>query len=258
MNPDSYTCRPFPPGRTFFVDAMDVGGRKHCMHGLIEVDVSISRRRLREIKERDGEALSFTGFIVYCCARAVDQNKPVQAYRDWRNRLIVFDDVDVLVPVERVRGEHFTQAVIRAANRKSVREISQEIREIQHGAQPAGGSQFFKRYAALPGLLRRLFFRVIYSRPELLKQAAGTVMVTSVGMFGEGAGWGVAPVGHALTVTIGGTVRRPVVVQGQVEEREHACITVTLDHAVVDGAPAARFIAQLKELLARGSGLFEA
>jgi pyruvate/2-oxoglutarate dehydrogenase complex dihydrolipoamide acyltransferase (E2) component len=237
---------------------MDVGGRKHCIHGLIEVDVSVPRERLREIKERGDTGLSFTGFIIYCCARAVDQNKAVQAYRDWRNRFIVFNDVDVLVPVERVRGEHFTQAVIRAANRKSVREISREIRQVQYGAQPGNDSRFFKRYAALPGFLRRLFFKVIYGRPELLKKAAGTVMVTSVDMFGEGAGWGVAPVGHALTVTIGGTVRRPVMVQGQVEEREHACITITLDHDVVDGAPAARFIVQLKDLLACGSGLLEA
>ena len=98
---------------------------------------------------------------------------------------------------------------------------------------------------------------MIYGRPGLLKKYCGTVMVTSVGMFGEGAGWGVAPVGHALTVTIGGTVRRPHVMKGQVEEREHACITITMDHDVVDGAPAARFIQQLKGFLECGSGLFE-
>ena len=35
-----------------------------------------------------------TAFIIACLA-AIDVNKRMHAYRDWRNRLILFDDVDV-------------------------------------------------------------------------------------------------------------------------------------------------------------------
>lgn len=60
----------------------------------------------------------------------------MQVYRDWRNRLILIDDVDVFTPVERVvegRPE-VHRTVIRAANRKSVQEIHLEIRQARSEA----------------------------------------------------------------------------------------------------------------------------
>ena len=258
MSHETYTVKPFPPARHFFVDGMEFGGRKHCIHGLIEVDVTKPRQRIREIKEQTGEALSFTGFIVYCCARVVDQNKRVHAYRDWRNRLILFDEVDIYVPVERAGGGLFSHAIIRAANQKSVKDIHQEIRQAQSRAMPdKAPGRFIKWYAAIPRFLRRFFFWIIYGRPHLFKKYMGTVMVTSVGMFGTGAGWGIGPVGHALTVTVGGIVCRPCAKNGQLEDREHLCLTITFDHDNIDGAPAARFLQQFKELIESGSGLFE-
>ena len=169
MSRDTYTIHPFSPARRFFVDGMDFGGCQHCMHGLIEVDVTIPRRRILEIKQRSGESLSFTGFIAYCCARVVDQNKRVQAYVDWRHRLILFDDVDVCVPVERPGGSIFSWVIIRSAQRKSVHEIHQEIRQTQaRVAAPAGstGRGFPTWYTQIPRFLRRIFFRYLYARPD--------------------------------------------------------------------------------------------
>lgn len=258
MTPDTYTIKPFPPSRRFFVDGMDFGGRKHCIHGLIEIDITKPRQRLAEVKQRTGQSLSFTGFIVYCCAQVVDHNKLVHAYRDWRHRLVLFDDVDVFVPVERPGGGLFSHVIIRLANRKSVQDIHREIRQAQSRARPGTGTgRFLRRYAAIPRFLRHAFFRVIYARPQLLKRYAGTVMVTSVGMFGTGGGWGIGPSGHTLVVTVGGIVARPCLVNGRLENREHLCLTLTFDHAVVDGAPAARFIQQFKELIEDASGLPE-
>jgi pyruvate/2-oxoglutarate dehydrogenase complex dihydrolipoamide acyltransferase (E2) component len=258
MSHDTFTIKPFPPARQFFVDGMDFGGRPHCMHGLIEVDITIPRQRILEIKQTTGEALSFTGFVAYCCAQVVDQNKRVQAYLDWRNRLILFDDVDVCAPVERPGGSIFSWVIIRSAQRKSLNEIHQEIRQEQARVRaPATGGGFPAWYPIIPRFLRHLFFRYLYARPDLLKKYIGTVMVTSVGMFGRGAGWGIAPIGNALTVTIGGIVPRPCLTDGQLENREHVCLTISLDHSLIDGAPAARFMEQLKEAIESGSGLFE-
>jgi hypothetical protein len=57
----------------------------------------------------------------------VHQNKLVHAYRDWRNRFILFDEADIYVPVERSAEGLFSQAIIRAANRKSVKDILSKI-----------------------------------------------------------------------------------------------------------------------------------
>jgi len=45
------------------------------------------------------------------------------------------------------------------------------------------------------------------------------------------------------------------VVNGRIEIREYLCVTISFDHDVVDGAPAARFTRQFKELIERGYGL---
>jgi pyruvate/2-oxoglutarate dehydrogenase complex dihydrolipoamide acyltransferase (E2) component len=53
----------------------------------------------------------------------------------------------------------------------------------------------------------------------------------------------------SLEVVIGGMTQRPRVVDGQIEARDVLDLTVVIDHNVVDGAPATRFAAQLRELI---------
>jgi len=67
------------PGRRAWLNALDLSGPTHWMYGLLEVDVTVARQLIAEHKARTGEQFSFTGFLVYCLARAVDENKEVQA-----------------------------------------------------------------------------------------------------------------------------------------------------------------------------------
>jgi len=83
----------------------------------------------------------------------------------------------------------------------------------------------------------------------------GTVSLTSVGMFGDGGGWGIPVSNHTLQITLGGVAERPAFVNGQLENREYLCLTISLDHDIVDGAPAARFIQRLKELVESNHGI---
>jgi pyruvate/2-oxoglutarate dehydrogenase complex dihydrolipoamide acyltransferase (E2) component len=260
MSDSAYTIKPFPPFRQLVIDGLEIASRKHLIHGLIEVDVTKPRQRLREIKEETGESLSFTGFIIYCCAQAVDENKYMHAYRDWRNRLILFDKVDISLPVERSAEGHnqVLQIIIRAANRKSVREIHQEIQQAQSKSlDETPWGRHLRWYVAVPPVIRRTLIRVANKMPHLIKKMSGTVMVTSIGMFGHGASWGIPLPGHTLCITVGGIVSRPGMNGAQMENREHLCLTVSFDHDIIDGAPAARFIQRFKELMESGNGLFE-
>jgi pyruvate/2-oxoglutarate dehydrogenase complex dihydrolipoamide acyltransferase (E2) component len=256
MSEKTYTIEPFPPNRQVVADIVQLASRKHMIQGLIEADVTRARERLRDLKEKTGESLSFTGFIIYCCAKAVDTDKHMQAYRDWRNRLIIFDDVDVFTPVERLvdRQIQVIPTVIRAANRKSIQEIHQEIRLAQ--SQNVGETRG-KGIGAIPGFIRRLLFRILDKIPQMMKEIGGTVLVTSVGMFGKGASWGIPIQSQTLGITVGGIVSRPCLNNGQLENREHLCLTISLDHEIIDGAPAARFIQRFKEMVESGNGLFE-
>ena len=92
--------------------------------------------------------------------------------------------------------------------------------------------------------------------PRLWKNAGGTVGISSVGMFGDGAGWGIpASTPTTLMLTVGGIGTKPVAIDGQIESREYLSLTISVDHDIVDGAPAARFTRSLKELIESGYGL---
>ena len=129
------------PGRRAWVNALRLSGPTYWMYGLLEVDVSVARQFIAEHKARTGEALSFTGFLVYCLARAVDENKEVQAYLKGRKQIVLFDDVNVGVMVEHKAGEKraLMGHIIQGANRKTYREIHQEIRTVQSQPVPASG-----------------------------------------------------------------------------------------------------------------------
>jgi len=156
---DRYTVVPFPRERQIVVDGLAIGARRHVVHGLLEVDVTRARQFIREHKARTGETLSFTAFIVACLAHALSANRSVQAYRDWRNGLIIFDDVDVVVMIESEVNRVAIPHIVRAANRKSFRAIHDEIRAIQtRPAQSEQKSGWLMRLApCVPGFVRRFF-----------------------------------------------------------------------------------------------------
>jgi pyruvate/2-oxoglutarate dehydrogenase complex dihydrolipoamide acyltransferase (E2) component len=257
---DRHTIKKFPRIRQATVDLLKAAKRKNMIHSFIEVDITKTRSLLRERKRRTEEYISLTGFIIYCAAAAVEQNKHVHAYRDWFNRLVLFDDVDVSTTIERKVGEQneVVAAVIRAANRKSAADISREIlEEKQKDARDAEVFRLIQLYLAIPAFIRRLVFIVLDRSPGQMKKRAGTIMVTSLPMVGVGAGWGLPIASHTLNVTVGAVVKRPKEIDGKVVNREHVCLTLSFDHDIVDGAPAARFIRQLTKLLESGQSIVD-
>jgi hypothetical protein len=69
-----YRVVDLPPAHRALMNALDLSGPTHYMYGLLEVDVTFARQFIAEHKARTGETLSFTGFLVSCLARAVDED----------------------------------------------------------------------------------------------------------------------------------------------------------------------------------------
>jgi pyruvate/2-oxoglutarate dehydrogenase complex dihydrolipoamide acyltransferase (E2) component len=130
---DDYQVVPYTKVRRLLAPFLRSVQRTPTIHGLIEVDVTRARAFLRDHKAKTGESLSFTAFIATCLGKAVDENISVQACRKGRKHLVLFDDVDVYTPIERdVAGQKQNiPYIIRAANRKTFREIHHEIRVAQ-------------------------------------------------------------------------------------------------------------------------------
>jgi pyruvate/2-oxoglutarate dehydrogenase complex dihydrolipoamide acyltransferase (E2) component len=73
----------------------------------------------------------------------------------------------------------------------------------------------------------------------------GTAIITSSGMVGRFHGWIIPKSIHNLAFAIGSIVKKPWVVENEIQIRDILNLTILFDHDVVDGVPAARFTAQL-------------
>ena len=257
MKSNAFTAVPYPRIRLLMADGGQLGLQKHTVHGLVEFDITRAREAIRRRKAQTGEALSFSAFFLYCLGKAIDADRQMHAYRDWRNQLILFDDVDVnmLFEVDVDGRKTIRPHILRSVNRRSIREIHEEIRAFQSGHLGSQESKFIDQFVRLPGFVRRLFLRALFKNPNWIKEYYGTVLVSSVGMFGTGSGWGIPVPNHSLQLTLGGIGEKPGVVNGRVEVRKFMSVTVSFDHDVIDGAPAARFMHRLKKMIESGCGL---
>jgi pyruvate/2-oxoglutarate dehydrogenase complex dihydrolipoamide acyltransferase (E2) component len=271
----TYEERDFPEFRNPTLDTLELGIKKHHIPSLLEVDVTQAREYMRELKSRTGEGLSFTGWAMKCIGQAVSEHKHVQAMRKGRKSLILFDDVDISIVVERSVGHSDNRSetlpmpyVVRRANEKSVREIHNEIRSAQGESLGAGEVQLGARrnvhltraFALMPRFVRNLLvWRRLTKDPFFAKKAMGTVVVTSVGSIGKdgGYGWAIPIAIHPLVFALGNIARKPGIVGEEIKIREYLSMTVLFDHDVTDGAPVVRFVRRLKELLERSYGLDE-
>jgi len=268
MNRDTgpYHVVDLTPGRRIWINTLELSWPPHAIYGLLEVDVTVARKTLAEHKARTGESLSFTAFLAVCLARAVEEHKEVQACLKGRRQLVTFDDVNVGLMIEHKVGEKTALMghIVQGANRKTYREIHDEIRSVQSAPAPAGRGMpaWFRSAMLLPWPLSRLFMGLLRLNrqrdPTSFVSMGGTVAITSVGMFGGGySGWGITPTPQSLGLVIGGIAWKPAVVNGRIEPREILNLTVMFDHDVVDGAPATRFTRRLVELIECGYGLDE-
>ena len=253
---EHFDTRPFLKIRRGYLDVLAAGRRKNIIHGLIEIDVTELQRVLGE-REVMGEPLSFTAALMHAVARAVDEDRILHAYRR-RNRIILFDDVDINTQIEvDVSGQKIVQSLlIRAANRKSVEQLSREIRSGQQGN--AAGERRYRgtlAFLSIPGPIRALLWTAVMSNPLWFKRFGGTVGMSSIGMFGPGGGWGIPIAPPTLMITVGGIATKPRYIDGSLQPRKMLDLTISVDHDLVDGAPAARFARRLADLVESADGL---
>jgi pyruvate/2-oxoglutarate dehydrogenase complex dihydrolipoamide acyltransferase (E2) component len=96
---------------------------------------------------------------------------------------------------------------------------------------------------------------LVLNHPQRVKNMMGTVMITTAGMIGHTRGW-IMPFGmHPLCLAFGSLNEQAAVYKGEIQKREILHLTVLIDHDVIDGVPAARFVDDLVKKLQAGFGL---
>jgi pyruvate/2-oxoglutarate dehydrogenase complex dihydrolipoamide acyltransferase (E2) component len=242
--------RPFPSSRRLVTAAMRAGRRRVPMHGLLDIDMT----RPNQLLASEDPPLSVTAFVLASVGRAAAAYPEVHAYRNWRGQLVFHRHVDVatLVEVQTPQGPFPLAHVVRDADLRDVADLTAELQGVKHEPSTSGSGRLLERaaptIARIPGAIEAMYAAI--GRSTYVRQRTGTVSLTSVGMFAGGGGFAVTPLSlMSLQIVVGGMSRRPRIVDGQVEGRDVLDLTVTIDHNVVDGAPAARFGAELRRIL---------
>ncbi|MFX1390061.1 MAG: 2-oxo acid dehydrogenase subunit E2 [Promethearchaeota archaeon] len=254
----------FPKVRIPTLDFLSLGEEKHYVKGLIEFDVTNARNKIREHEKNTHNKLSFTAWLLKCIGQAASEFKEVHSLLMGKKKIIKFDDVDISIAVEKnIEGiKTPIPLVIRKTNKKTVMQINEEIRKAQteelSGPSVLGAhnrKNDVRTYVSLPKSIRKYIIRSKFKDPFKVKQMMGTIIVTSVGMFGNLYGWPIPTTNHPLAFAVGSIVKKPGVIRDKIEIREYMPMTILFNHDVIDGAPAARFVSRLGELIESEFGL---
>ena len=260
-----YIIQTFPSSRKFTMDVGRIGLQKHHIKALVEIDVTEPRKTIKNIKAEHGDNISFTSWILKCISSAMTEYKQVHAMKKG-NKLIIFNNVDLSILVEKVVDGVSVPLplVVRDVNNKSISDIYNEIEdaknkiikdESNYVLEQNRKKEKIKIFTLLPQFIRLFIWKIMLYNPYRVKKMMGTAVVTSVGMIGNVDGWIIPYSIHPLCFALGSIVKKPGVVNNSIEIREYLKMTILMDHDVIDGAPATRFVSRLADIIENGYGL---
>ena len=260
---EPYTFQKIPRSRIATFDIFSIGLFKHHVSAILEFDVTDSRRKLQELR-RNGVDISFNAWLIKIISMVVVQHKESAAYLYNKKKLIIFDNVNVSILVEKkLNGENVPiPMVIERTNEKSALEITSEIVKAKDQELSNKDIVIEKKtsrseniYYYMPGFLRRTVWRIMLNNPRFAFQKMGNVVITSVGMMGKINGWFIHKSVHPLSFGIGSILKKPIVIDNQIKVRDILNMTILCDHDVIDGAPMVRFLNDLTKYIENGEGI---
>ncbi len=176
-----------------------------------------AREKLNEVSE---VKISFNDIVVKACAVALRRHPYVNS--SWMDDVIrKHGDVNVAVAV--AIDEGLMTPVINHADKKNLRQISVETRELAELASD-----------------RKL-------QPEQME--GSTFTISNLGMFGIEEFTAIINPPNASILAVGAIRDVPVVKNGEVVPGKRMKVTLSSDHRIVDGAKAAEFLNTLRQLL---------
>ena len=191
---------------------------------MMEADVTeLSRWRDREkaaFKAREGVNLTYLPIVVQAVCRALKENPLVNSA--WGGDHVIqrkHINVGIAIDVE----EGLVVPVVRDADRLSLAGLAQSIAELVDKAR--------RRRLTMPDL------------------TDGTITVDNTGALGNIASVPIINPPQAAIITMEAVVKRPWVVNDAIAIRSIMNLCLCLDHRVLDGAVASRFLSSVKKTL---------
>jgi len=216
---------PFAGIRKAVADAMvrSVSSAAHVTL-VSEVDMTDCARFREQInpgmERRYGVKVSYTDIIVKAAARAIEDHRIMNSTLEG-DRIVIHEDVHIGVAVAIEGG--LVAPVVKSVRGKPLQVISTEIKEL---AEKARGGKL--------------------SPAEM---QGGTFTITNLGTYGVDVFNPIINPPQTAILGVCRIVKKPVVVGDQIQIRSMMNLCLSFDHRIVDGAPAAQYLARVKELL---------
>jgi pyruvate dehydrogenase E2 component (dihydrolipoamide acetyltransferase) len=194
-------------------------------HFYLEAEIDMSRaveaRTRIKAAAAEGEVVpSFNDMAVKACALALREHPRANgAYRDGRFELYSRVNVGVAVAAQ----DALVVPTVFDADRKGLRQIATESRAL---------AQRVREGTITP--------------PEL---SGGTFTVSNLGMYGIDSFSAVINAPQAAILAVGAIRERAVVREGKLATAQMLHVTLSCDHRILYGAPAAEFLARVRTLL---------
>jgi pyruvate dehydrogenase E2 component (dihydrolipoamide acetyltransferase) len=191
-------------------------------HSTIAMEINVSKAAELHNKTQ----VSYTAILVKAVAKTLTEHPKINSTLDG-DQIKLFEDVNVGVAVATEKG--LVVPVIRNADKKSLEEIDLAIRELTEKAR----------------------------QEKLAKEevSGGTFTVTNLGMYEVDFFTPIINPPEAAILGVGRIVEKPVAVEGKIEIVPTMMLTLSYDHRIVDGAPAADFLRKVKDVVEKASGV---
>ncbi|MDP1880130.1 MAG: pyruvate dehydrogenase complex dihydrolipoamide acetyltransferase [Parachlamydiaceae bacterium] len=177
---------------------------------------------LREELSQQQIKFTVNDFIVRACALALKQHPNINSgFNSVNQSIIHFQTIDIALAVSLEEG--LITPIIRHADYKNIRELSVEIRSLAQKARD--------------GKLQPTEFK------------GGSFTISNLGMYGVVDFQAIINPPQAAILAVSGIQDVPVVKSGQIVPGKTCQLTLSVDHRVIDGVAASKFLQTLKGML---------
>jgi len=187
-----------------------------------EVDATNLVSARQQLNAETGRKVSFNTFFLMATARALREQPHVNV-RLTDSGIITLQEINIGLAVDSERG--LLVPVLFRADSKSILVLDTEINEMAQRALTG---------KALPDEL-----------------SGSTFTITNLGPYGIDAFTPIINPPEAAVLGVGRIAPRPFVVERQLEVRDTVNLSLSFDHRLLDGAPAARFLQRIATLIER-------
>lgn len=186
----------------------------------VDMNETLALRQRINSSVISGGSISVTDIILKVSALALEKHPEVNATLDG-NVIMLLEKVNIGVAVATDRG--LVVPVVKEVNRKHLGRISREARDLITRAREG-----------------KLMHDEMFG---------GTFTVSNLGMYEIDAFTPIINPLESAILGVGRMVPKPVVVSGEIVVRSMMVLSLSFDHRVLDGAPAAAFLRTIKQLL---------